>query len=64
MAYSGRNDVLIWTDGSGKIDVRADADMRSYQLIRVADGMALENFGALADAQNRANAMITNGEVT
>lgn len=63
MAYTGRNDILIWTDGSGKIDVRSDADGRSYQLVRVSDGMELENFGALADAQNRANQAVANGEV-
>lgn len=63
MAYSGRNDLLLWTDGSGKIDVRSDADSRAFVLVRVSDGMEIDTFGTLAAAQARANAAVANGEV-
>lgn len=62
MAYSGRNDILVWTDASVQIDVRMDGEGRMFQLIRIADGMPLEAAGALTDAQNRANAIVAGNE--
>lgn len=55
------NDAVQAVDGTGRIEIRS-SDGRDFRLVRVSDGMTLQNIGNLAAATTRANQMTASGE--